>query len=298
MKVWFPEFFLECHREDEHRIETAEEMRRQGINCVDTDDPHLEECDLIFCGTFPTYHVVRKLWPNFPHIPAVFYCWDLYPFQFAATTRDGRPTVQACWWLEYIELLRKAKLVLVPSKCTIDRVHEIVGKNTRCEVVPSAVYPWEGEAFDGGYVMGVMREYTSEPNIYLIRETCDKLGIPCADHKHKLSWEDYTRKVLGARVLISPYYEASTGGLSLLEGLWNGKHSLVARSPRNGVSDYMADYATYFTYNDRKEFEDKLLELYNNPITHDTIETRRWITERYSNQVFTKKLVDCLRSVV
>ena len=298
MKVWFPEFYMECQRDDSHREEIVREFLKHGVECVDNDHTDISDCDLIFCGTFPTYHEVRKRRPRFPTIPAIFYCWDLYPFQFRGTTSEGKPTLQSCWWLEYVEEMRKACLVLVPSQCTVNRVHEIGGKNINCKVVPSIVYPWDGEAFDGDYVMGVMREYQDEPNLYLIKESCLKLGIPFSDHKHRLSWEDYQKSILGARVLISPYFEASTGGLSLLEGLWNGKHSLVARSPRNGVCDYLQDKATYFDYDNRQEFEEKLVELYNHPITHDVAECGQWIKSRYSTEVVVEQLVAHFRSVL
>ena len=63
--------------------------------------------------------------------------------------------------------------------------------------------------------------------------------------------------------MVNELYEASTGGLTLLEGLQHGKVSLVSNSPYMGAGEYLQDNAYYFQHDDFDDFERKVLDLWN-----------------------------------
>jgi hypothetical protein len=100
-----------------------------------------------------------------------------------------------------------------------------------------------------------MRKYP-DPNKDAVRDACKELGIPCVESATSLPWPKFQKTVAGARLLVSAYYEASTGGLTLLEGYRLGKPVLLSGSPRNGASEYFGDRAYYFEWNSN-EFSSK-----------------------------------------
>lgn len=217
------------------------------------------------------------------------YCWDVYPFQVY-----GHPdrTVRA-WWAEYLSMLRSCAAVLVPSNAARQRVYEFCGVSAR--IVKCSAVPWHGRLTEPKHVLNVMRVY-EDHNARALEHVCAKLGLPLVQPQCRLLRADFERAVLGARVLVSPYYEASTGGLTLLEGYWHGIPCLAAQSPRNGVVDYMGSRASYFVWDEWTGLEERLLAVWNRGrvVAPDH---KEWVDREYSDAAFAQRVAEVLKHV-
>lgn len=290
IKVWFPDFYTEYHRLPELGEQLAKELRKFGIDPV--KEPS-RECVTIFCGSFFKSQDVEKFRRNkrCSSMPVVHYNWDIYPFQV-----NGDPTrTLVQWWKEYIAVLsHRTYDILVPSYCTTLRTQEFTGRTST--VIKSCAHTWETDApvMRGDYVVNVMRRYSEDPNADLLREVCDEISIPLFQPDCSMDWEGFKRLIVGARFLVSPYYEASTGGMTLLEGYYHGKDVLLSNSPRHGAVDYFGDRGDYFQWNDRESLKTKLNEMWDRAPANDLEERREWIRTEYSEERFAKDIAERL----
>lgn len=305
IRVFFPEFETEAHRQNWEGARLVAALADEGVECVLKPDRH---CDAAFVASFSTFHDAahgyRKDpfnrpvlgYKHFPEMPVVHYCWDLYPFKVKGDADRWR-------WDAYCDELRGAAAVWVPSACTVDRVKQYTGRGA--DVVLSSCPQWEppdGEVWDGGYVVDVLRPYPGDPNNGIVKRTCEELGIPCYElGEHGRTWDEFRRLIAGARLLVSAATEASTGGLTLLEGLALGKHILISNSERHGGSDYFGGWAHYFDWNSQESFRESLRKLANEPLCAEQhyIDSRRNLVRgNYSDQAFARRIATGLREVL
>lgn len=279
MRIYFPQFYTEAHRTTEHQANLVAELSRQGIEC----SPEMtNRCKLILCGSIYCYEAAAKGWLEFAPVPMVHYNWDIYPFQLE------NPDVKD-WWAGYITELKRCREVLVPSRCTVQRTLEFTGRSA--EVVKAPIHPWEPSAAvtRGNYVLDVMRKYP-DPNKTIVREVCEEIGMPLVETQTETEWEEFKNKVSGARFLVSPNYEASTGGLTLLEGYWHGKNVLLSNSPRNGGIDYFGHRARYFQWDDREDLKKQLRFMWDYSLPSNISQRRAWINRNYSETAFASSI--------
>jgi len=97
--------------------------------------------------------------------------------------------------------------------------------------------------------------------------------------------------------MVCEYMEASTGGLTLIEGLWNGKPALVANSPYQGGVEYLGPFGTYFKWDDRKDFAEKMKQMWENPPEINIPKARKYIKENFSNEIMTKNIAGKLYEI-
>ena len=225
------------------------------------------------------------LWPK---VPLYCYNWDCYEWVWT------RPRPGEYDYKRYGELLSRAREIWVPSHCTGVRTTQWWGlKNWH--VVLSAVPYWDWEykevatgagtgdsLQDGGYAFCALREI---PDQWwgVFEECCAELKIPYVCTKHERSYTEYQRAVAHCRFLVSPLYELSTGGLSLLEGYYLGKPCLLSDSEWHGGRDYLGGRAHYFKFPDKEDFKRQLLMLYSNqqPVEPDH---KEWVEKNFSDQ--------------
>lgn len=284
MNVWFPDYFTEAHRRPEHGHALAQALRDEGVHCRPHPFPGM---DLIFCGSiWRTYHVE----PYAESLPIVHYNWDLYPFQIASRNRRV--------WLEYIEHLKRCARILVPSRCTTERTWEFTDRESHVVLAP--VRPF-GEGVDvatpGSYVVDVMRPY-EDPNRGWVSAACRHLGIPCVETRTSLPWDEFVKTIAGCRFVVSAYYEASTGGLTLLEGRQLGKPCLLSNSPRNGAVDYFGDRGRYFQWDSFDDLKQKISFLWRSTPKLDAVEERDWVLNNYGDRAFAKNLAEHFKNVL
>jgi hypothetical protein len=257
MKVYFHKFYTEAHRRWRRGAALADALDRHGIECSLVLD---SSCDLALCGAFSLAaefdEVVHReqefrFEQGRQYVPTAHLCWDLYPMHVFGTRR-GMTTDEKRAWSRYVANLKKANLVIAPSVCSAERMEQVLIRPVK--VCLAACDPWcfdeSLEPFDGGWVVDVMRKY-DDPLCGAVKRVCDSLKIECIELGGKLPFDDFKRAILGARLLVSAYSEASTGGLTLLEGLALGKPSLCNSMRYNGAREYLGSNAAYFDGTER-----------------------------------------------
>jgi len=219
---------------------------------------------------------------QFPEVPVVNYVWDWYPW----VTKDGSEHPQYHKYKKYL----RTTTILTPNQGTTERLKEDGFDST---VVKFSIPVYEVETGDDRFVLDPVRYYP-ERNAEWIQKACKELDIPCRHTEHGLSMEDF-RKLVGTCSLITcGYLEASTGGLTLMEGLWNGKPSLVSDSPLLGSKEYLGEWGNYFDCNDYEDLKKKLKYLWDNPPKIDKEKARQYITDNFSDEALYKRLYPIL----
>ena len=216
---------------------------------------------------------------RFPNVPLFCYNWDVYAWVW------DRPRPGEYDYRRYGELLRQAREVWVPSRCTGRRTRQWFGL-TNWHVILSAC-PWwdwpEDNILDKGYILCSLREIP-DPYWGRLERACAELDLPLRMTRHECSYAEYQQAVVHCRFLCSPLYELSTGGLTLLEGYYHGKPCLLSDSPWHGGRDYLGNRATYFRHDDEGDLRAALQTMYQRPERLDLAECRAWVKENYSDQ--------------
>lgn len=271
MKICFVENYSEANPEG-----FIEEMVRLGHTITPVCD---ETCDVIFFASIEKIEVVESYIRSSPGIPLVIYCWDYYKW-----AHEGKHRID---WKPYADLLKKAALILVPSKGQQLRLKELLG--LRSTVCACSITTYEHPVQDKRYVLDPVRYYPEE-NQYWVEEACKELGIPVIHSEHGYTEEEFKDLVHNCTFMTCAYREASTGGLSLMEGLYNGKLSLVSNSPYMGAIDYLGQFGTYFQYDDFDDLKKKIRELWECPPDIDIKEVREYM-QYFSHKTFAERII-------
>lgn len=221
------------------------------------------------------------------HKPLAVYCWDYYSW-----AHDGRH--KGYDWMSYKLLLLLADVVFVPSEAQQRRLQELLFVDSI--VVPSGVRRFTNEPRDDGYILDPVRWYENDPNCYWARDAAAKLGIPFKHPEHGVSSEEEWRDLIaGATFLTCGYVEASTGGLSLAEGLWLGKASLVSNSPYMGAKTYLGTAGFYFQWDDFQSLVDKMDLMWRRKVKVPLSMAREWMDAELSYDVMARRLYEALQ---
>ncbi len=218
------------------------------------------------------------------------------------------------WLRERVNEARGAVAVVVPSRCTVDRVRRYVSRDVPVHVVKAPVHLWEAHPTPsarvahlnpGGYVVDVMRRY-EDPFADACRQACARVGVPCVETRCGFGWDEFRWTIANAALLVSAVQEASTGGLTLLEGYAHGVPVLMSDSRWHGGRDYFGDRAYYFGHDSLDSLVEMIrvgmgLTPFGPPpgkwVT-DPAKTRRWVRETYSEARFAGGLADVFREVL
>lgn len=293
MRMYFHRLAMESHRSTKRAAELVLALDRFGITVTTTLDT---SCDFALCGAFEergsfldatTREDRYRAERNIPPVRTVHYNWDLYPWKIEGDDPG---------WKKYVDDLRSCTAVIVPSIPVQKRTQEYCGRKST--VVLAACNAFDAEPFDGGWVVDVMRPYAGDPNTGLVRKVCEELKIPCVETRAGLPFDEFKRTIAGARLLVSGYFEASTGGLTLLEGYRLGKTVLISDSPYQGANEYfVGNRAATFRWNDREHLKSRIAELYPRPNPHGNSSMREWVDQNYSDDAFAKRLAAELRRI-
>lgn len=224
-----------------------------------------------------------KNWSDrFPHIPVVNYVWDWYPW----VTKDLQGHPQYELYRSYI----RGTTVLTPNTGTSKRLLEDDIEST---VVPFSIPAYEEEVRDDRFVLDPVRDYP-ERNCYWVREACKELGIPCVHTEHGLSQAEFRKLVATCSFITCGYLEASTGGLTLIEGLYLGKPGLVSNSQYMGGTEYLKGWGYYFDCDSYEDLKIKLKELWDNTPKIDVADAREYIKQNLSDEALYERLYPIL----
>ena len=217
------------------------EIAKEEIEVVNQPS---RDCDLFLSLQMGDHTGLLAMHKQAPEIPFITYVWDCY--EWIWTHARGYD------WKGYGELCKMSDVVLVPSEGQRDRLlqHWDIPK-TKSRVVPAYARLFDyDDVKDGGYVCDPLRTIPDRHNGWAER-ACTELSIP---YQHGgrgkgsvgKSWDDYKKFIAHSSFIICPWYEASTGGMSLVEGYNLGKDVLICNSPYMGARDYFGERATYF----------------------------------------------------
>jgi hypothetical protein len=239
-------------------------------------------CDFILClNGLSQYGPFEQIRTKYPNIKTIMYVWDLYP------------------WTPYVrghESLIYYDEIWVPSNEVALRLKEFYNVDpNKCRVIKSYVNFFENENYElkDKYVYHPVRKYKPDPNYGFLEKACTELGIPYSRNTHGLDYTEYKKNILSCAFLVTEYMEASTGGLTLLEGYYHGKQVLLSDSKYQGGRDYFGDRAFYFKDGDYEDFKDKVKFLWN--FGDDTnLDDRREFCKQYDIEVITDQIISSL----
>lgn len=214
---------------------------------------------------------------RYPKASLYCYNWDCYEWVWT----NPRPNEYD--YNRYGELLKKATEIWVPSGCTKRRTKQWWGLDNVKVILSSCPYWYQEQSEDWGYILCALRKIP-DPYWAMFERACKELDIPYRMTNHECSYAEYQDTVAHCRCLVSHFYEASTGGLTLLEAYYLGKPSLVSDSEWHGGRDYLGDRAVYFRHDEYDDFKNKLWEMYHHPPKLDKASCRDWVRSEFSDE--------------
>ena len=278
-------------RSTETRISSnvVEKLRDYDIEVL-INECH-ENCDLLVSinglSHYGGFEQIRK---TFPHIKTVMYVWDLYPWTQYTQGRDGLKEYNQIW---------------VPSNEVLLRLVEFYNVDiNKCKVIKAYAEIFEAEEDqikNNKFAYHPVRKY-KDPNFGFTDTGSLATDITMVRSEHKLTYEQYKEQVLSCSFLVTEYHEASTGGLTLLEGYYHGKDVLLSDSKYEGGKDYFNDRAYYFKDGDIDDFIEKYKFLYERSFNYklsdyELAERKQFIKDNYTIDVMAKNIYLALQEL-
>lgn len=296
MKVYFHQLHTEAHRRYRRGKALADAMEAAGAEVATVLD---STCQVALCGSFETAWTfaveVNRHRQHFP-LKVAYFCWDLYRVNMEGT-RAGMDADAKRMWADYARALDAADLVLVPTEAARRQVRRWVAKPPILTVPPACDPWWKGAPIrEGKHVLDVMRPY-DDWGQGKVRAACEALGLPCVESRGELSFEQFQQAVIDAKVLACAYDEASTGGLTLLEGYALGKRVVGNSSTFNGVRDVFGPLALFFRPFDEEDLRRAIKTAWD-ASPPDWEDSQLWVEENYSDAAMARSLVEVLEGLL
>lgn len=245
-----------------------------------------DSCDFILCmnGLSQSDKFLQIMREN-RGIKTIMYVWDCYPWTEYFQNYNEITTYTEVWTPSTEVILRlKQAYGIDESKCKVIKAYTTFFENKNKPVV------------DNKFVYHFVRDY-SDPNYLITNKACDILEIPLVRGNHNLSREKYEQTILSSSFLVTEYMEASTGGLTLIEGYYHGKNVLVSDSIYMGARDYFGDRAYYFKDGNFYDFVKKMDYLWNLEYTPDLEERRQWC-QQYTIDAMVDRILNRLEELL
>lgn len=254
-----------------------------------------EKCDAFLSlqmGAYSDLIAIKKLFTN---KPLITYVWDCYGWIF----QHGR----GYDWHSYGELCKVSDEVWVPSHGQTLRLKQHWGiEHSRVIKCYAQFFDYDGVK-DGNYVCNPLREIPDR-QLGWIERACEELNIPYKNSGRGRgstgrSWEEYKKFIAESSFIVCPYYEASTGGMSLLEGYNLGKEILICNTPYLGAKDYFGDRAFYFepSYESLKQqVRDLWFSRSHFPVR--TIDDKKQFCKEFTVNAFAERIVAELSKLI
>jgi len=230
---------------------------------------HIDESfDILFGASISVQENIYRAHMAFPNVPMVNYNWDVYEWAYNSWPSQIFPYNLNL----YQELLRLSKYVACPSKSVVYRNSEFFNiPESQSPIVKSfarQLYISPEQVRDDRFVYMPLRQIPDRNRGWFER-ACKELNVPYRLSDKSLSEADYQDTIASCSFIVCPWYEASTGGLSLFEAASVGKPVLFSDSKYMGANDYMGDYATKFKHDSYEDLKLKISNMWNNPSTVD-----------------------------
>jgi glycosyltransferase involved in cell wall biosynthesis len=235
-----------------------------------------EEADVFYCASIFKLQDAIRLQKQY-NKPTVVYCWDYYKW-----VHDGNEYV----WRRYADFMKEASLIFVPSHAQQLRLKELLDLDS--VVVPTGIPEYKKyKVTDGNFILDPVRYYPEE-NGKWAEKAAEELGIPIVHSEHQFTEDEFRQLVASCTFMTCVYREASTGGLTLMEGMRMGKPALVSDSPYMGARDYLGDKGYYFKYDDFEDLKKQMKSLWEKrPKVKDG---KKYVDENFNYDVMAQKL--------
>lgn len=229
--------------------------------------------------------IIRHIHYAYPKIPMINYNWDMYGWIFDYPRGYD--------WDGYGQLLSESIEVWAPSHCTNVRMKEFFNLNHGVVIKTFTIFFEPRKIEDKRFVFNPLMPIPDK-NAGWFAKACIELGIRFLDRQTTFPREQYENAVAYCSFLVCPWYEASTGGLSLLEGYNLGKPVLISDSPYMGAKDYFGDRAIYFKCNDYNDFKLQIKNLWENTPKLDIQECKEFCSQ-YNAGNMARQMVERLK---
>ena len=179
----------------------------------------------------------------------MIYLWDIYKTIWEPPIKYD--------WPKHIQYLKNAAEVWCPSNEVILRATEEGVAKEKCHLLKTwaRFFEYEGEIIDKRYIYNPLRAYPNDKNFGWLKRACAELNIPLYESRNQLPESEFQKTIAECSFMCCEYHEASTGGLTLIEGYRLGKPVVVSDSPYMGARDYLGDKAIYFNDNSYEDFK-------------------------------------------
>ena len=264
------------------------EFEKQGVEVL--DGIATPDCDFIIGASHSQTSRIKAVHEIYPDIPMINYNWDMYEWIWKQPRGYD--------WPGYGELLKKSVEVWCPSEEVILRAEEFFGCGDKHKVIKTfaRLFEYSGEVVDKRYIYQPMRNYELDKNYGWLRRACSELNIPLVESHHKLNESEFQKTIAECSFLVCDYHEASTGGLTLIEGHRLGKPVVVSNSKYMGARDYFGDRAIYFNDNSYEDFKNVINETWNNTPKLSVPECREF-TDQYTVDKMVSKMIERLNNL-
>lgn len=233
------------------------------------------DCDFLIGISHSQLPTIKKMNDFYPHIPMVNYNWDFYGWVDMKSSAGYN-------WPGYGELLKKSLEIWTPSEEVNIRTEEFLGLGHKCKIIKSYARIFDEDidkVVDGRYIYNPIRDLPLDPNFGWLDKVAKKHNLPVYKSLHRLSEEEFRKKILECTFLCCELLEASTGGLTLLEGFHYGKPVLICDSKYMGAKDYFGDKANYYKHDSFEDFERAVLDMWENTPKLDIKDCRKITNE-------------------
>jgi len=223
-----------------------------------------KDCDVVIIKSIIKMRDAWKVRKMFPKIPMINYNWDVYSWAI------NNPRPNEYDYDSYKKLCEESLEVWVPSEAVRRSIQNVWDMDTRVMKSYFPTVPFSVPA-TGDYAFQGLR-INPDPHMDWFERACKETGTPykMTNPDFPLPEDEYRPLLANAKIMVSPIYEMSTGGMFLFEGAIWEKPILASNSPYMGVVDYLGDSIAYFQWDDFEDFKDKLVKVYNGEIKTDT----------------------------
>mgnify|MGYP003634148162 CR=1 FL=1 len=218
--------------------------------------------DIIFGASISAQNLIGQFHLNMPNVPMVNYNWDVYEWAF----NDWPSNIFPYNLDQYSKLLQESAIVMCPSNSVVLRNKEFFQIPEDKSVIVKSFARQIGidpaTVRDDNFIYMPLRQIPDK-NLGWFEKATTEMDIPTYISDKKLSEDDYKDKLASCTFIVCPWMEASTGGLSLIEGASAGKPVLFSNSPYMGANDYFGDKGFKFQWDSYPDFKASLGHLWN-----------------------------------
>ena len=247
------------------------------------------DCDVMIGWSISQMPTIKDLHKKCPKVPMIQYNWDVYEWVWK------HPRGKDYDFKGYGELMRESLEVWCPSRSVVLRNKEFFNLDNSFIIKTFSLF-YDEPVSDNGFILMPLRQIPDR-NRGWFEKVMEELDIPHQITDKRLSWGAYKKTVASCSFIVCPWYEASTGGLSLLEGYRLGKPVLVSDSPYMGARDYFGEKANYFQYHSYPNFKKLITNMWRDRIELDIVGCREF-TNQYKVEVMAQKISSRLEEII